>query len=153
MPPIPEPEKAPVLDTLQTSAVAELPQKDESPELDPYRISFADYNSGECEIDGLEKQNGAMALKVLRDVGVYFTDEANFSKNSSNVTEIRNVVNSGVYTQIYKGLEADKEVREIKSIRQKKDVDIRIFFYELESERTFYVLAVRQSHYDTTKTR
>lgn len=155
MPPIPEPRESSRLNTLLTDAVAELPSEEEAPEVKPFKISFADYKSNECEISsGLTKDNGAVALKVLRDVGVHFTDEANFNKNvSSEVREVKYITRSGDYRNPYRGLDPDKEVREIVCNHLKKKVDFRIFFYTLETERTFYVLAVRQSHYDTTKSK
>jgi hypothetical protein len=159
MPQIPEPgQEAPELESLQTGAVAELPEAQEPPEAIPYKISFEDYKSGECEIDGLNKPNAGVALKLIRDIGINLTDGGNLAASSRFINDIRYIQNQGDYGNLYRGLAQDIEIREIKCKHEnrnkpEKAYDFRLFFYTLDAERTFYVLAVRQSHYDTDKGR
>lgn len=157
MPPIPESSEAPEPELPGTTIVpkeaAEFPKEQEDVEAIPFKISFEDYKNRECQIDGLKKTNAAAVLKIIRDIGVYFTDESNLLANASCIDEILTIVRRGDYLQICKGLEEDIQVKEIKYAHQNRrqpenDVDIRLFFYTLESERTFYVLAVRQDHYN-----
>lgn len=147
---VPEPDK------LESSGVvpkdaAEM-KADDDPEARPFRISLAKYNSKACQIDELGGDNAKAALSTLRDVGLYFTSEMEFSSRSSLDSEIKYVENAGDYSLMYKGLGGeDVDVKEIKIQRQKKGVDFRIFFYSLEFERTFFLIAIRQNHLDTTK--
>ncbi len=151
MPQIPEPENAQTLKSVPVDA-AELSEV-EDPEVLPYKISFVAYNESECEIDGLKRSNAAVALKIVRDIGVRFTDCVSLQKGSVSIDEIKHVVRSGAYKKIYKGLGEDIEVMEIKRVRKDKrdssnDISLRIFFYTLDQERTFYMIAVRETHYN-----
>jgi hypothetical protein len=134
---------------------AELPQEEEAPEVQPFKLSFAKYNPKECEIDGINPHNGKAILTIVRDIGIYFTNEENFTKKSSKDIEIKHVINGGDYKKLYRGLYEDEEVREIKykhSYPKKGiEIDVRLFFCSLEKEKTFYIIAVRESHYDTSK--
>ena len=146
---IPDPGEQEGLDShVIPPTVAELPQEDD-PEILPFKISFAKYNRKECEIDGIDPDYAKAALTTLRDVGVYFTSEDAYAKQSIH-SEIKYVNNDGDYGRLFKGM-GDAEIKEIKFQNQKKKVDGRLFFFTLEKERTFYLVAVRQNHYDTEK--
>lgn len=117
------------------------------PEAIPFSISFARYNQGECQIDGMNKDNAQATLKVLRDVGVYFKNDDSFQRNRAD-TEIKFVIDDGEYADLFKGCR-DEEIREIKLAKPDKSIDVRVFFFTIE--RMFYVIAARATHYDTTK--
>lgn len=55
-----------------------VPQETEGPENKLYRISFEAYKDKECQMDGMGGANAKATLTVLRDVGIYFTDKANY---------------------------------------------------------------------------
>lgn len=139
-------------DPLIPVRAAELPQEDD-PETIPYKISFAKYNAKECQIDGMNDIHTKETLKTLRDIGIYFTSESAYGEHSQLYSEIKYINNDGgEYGRLFKGLgDYDAEVKEIKIVESGKELDMRIFFYALEKVRTFYLIAVRQTHYDTTK--
>ncbi|KKU50249.1 MAG: hypothetical protein UX71_C0002G0220 [Parcubacteria group bacterium GW2011_GWA1_47_10] len=127
-----------------------LPQEDEAPEASPFYMSFIKYKKKECQIDGMTLENSQAALHVMRDVGVHFTNKTNFLSNTSH-TEIKPIKRDGEYKDLYRGLYEDEEVHEIKFIHEKKKQDVRMFFSLLEKEKIFFVIAVRGTHYDTSK--
>ncbi len=131
------------------SAVAELPQAEEAPEISPYKISFAEYKGKECQMDGMTGYNAKATLMILRDVGVYYTSAENFWSKTSIQT--KPIIREGDYRFLYKGLAEDSELKEIKYQHARKGVDIRLFFFTLEKERTFYLVAAKQDHIDTSK--
>jgi len=59
--------------------------------------------------------------------------------------------NNRQYANLYKGLGLDEAVYEIKYVKERKNIDFRLFFTLNETERIFYVVAIREAHYDTTK--
>jgi len=126
-------------------------QQEEAPEVKPFSISFDDqyYKHKECQAHGMSKVNGATALKVIRDIGVYFTDQSNFSQNSLSYLEIKYVHNNGKYERLYKKLDVEDEIYEIKCVRESKSIDFRIFFTLNTLKRVFHVIAIRESHYST----
>lgn len=129
-------------------------QAEEAPEIKPFKISFDDkyYKGSECQAHGMSKENGSCVLKIIRDVGVFFVDKANFLSKTLAGTEIIYVNNNNRhYANLYKGLELDEAVYEIKYVKEHKNIDFRLFFTLNERERIFHVVAIRQAHYDTTK--
>jgi hypothetical protein len=147
---IPEPEKEIVSPNDVPVAAAELPETSEAPEISPYKISFAEYKSDECQMNGMTGPNAKATLQILRDVGVHYTDEENYWSNSDGI-EIKPIIRDGDYLDLYRGLPDDSEIKEIKYQREKKDIDIRLFFFTLEKERTFYLVATKEQHIDTSK--
>jgi len=147
---IPDIEGEKILPDVVPSIVAELPQTEEAPEISPYRISFAEYKEKECQMNGMTGDNAKATLMILRDVGIYYTSEENYWSKASNV-EIKPVARGGDYTVFYRGLAEDSELKEIKYKHLRKSIDIRLFFFTLERERTFYLVAARQDHVDTSK--
>jgi hypothetical protein len=132
--------------------VAELSQEQEGPEVKLYKISFESYNKKECEIDGMDSINAHAALTVLRDVGIYYTSEKEYQSKEKEGVQIIHVERDGDYSVLYKGL-IDEEVYEIKLKKDQKEkkTDIRIFYYTLEPDKIFYVIAAKHTHYDTSK--
>jgi len=150
MPPIPRPDEPEGLEIVPSEA-AELPPVVEEPEVLPYKISFASYKPEECEIDGMRKSNAAVALKIVRDIGTNYRGPK--SSPSRFIDDVKKIVGTGDYQRICNGLAEEIEVQEIKFTRERRkepenSVDLRIFFYTVDTERTFYVLAIRQSHYN-----
>lgn len=129
-----------------------VPESGEAPEVKLYKISFEKYKGGECTINGMDSINAHAALVVLRDVGIYYSDEENYRKNSTQPVVIKYIAPDGEYSVLYKGL-VDEDVYEIKLVKEQKEkqVDIRLFYTTLESEKIFYVIAARHTHYDTSK--
>lgn len=142
-----------VTETLKATSLRE----DVLPEGELFNISFAEYNHKECLVDNIRTENAKPALKILRDIGVYFTDESNFKKHSSSELEIKPVLNLGDYSDLFRGLnhEYHDSVKEIKydkkGHKNKPDIKLRIFFTLLESEKIFYLIAIRDVHYSTDK--
>jgi len=131
------------------STLAQIP----TPEIRPFKISFDKkyYKDKECEAHGISKENGSCALKILRDVGVFFVNQNNFLKETLSSLMIIPVPNDNEYSKLYRGLGDDELISEIKYKQDRKNIDLRIFFTLSEPERTFHVVAIRQSHYKTDK--
>jgi len=125
--------------------VVELPQETEFPETKPYLISFYKYNKKCCEINVLGKNKGNKALSILRDIGTKVCTRADFQKNS---IKNQRVDNSGDYKKLYSKIDEGIEIREL--FLQGTG---RIFYFDIEPERTLYVVAVTENHYETNKVR
>jgi len=131
--------------------VAERPQEEEAPEATPFFISFVKYNEKECQVNGLEKGLAKKALVAFKDIGLALNVFDSFSNFKHQVSKLsfEHVVDGGEYKKIYKGVRdiPDVEIYEGK-IEKKRG---RLFFFILE--KVFYLIAIRDSHYDTTKGR
>src|SRR3989344_7132720 len=94
---------------------AEIPQTAEAPEVKPVLISFERYNSGECQLDGMESKMAKKALRVVRDVGVNIKTESDFQKHLPKL-EVVPIDNNGNYRKLYRGLAdlPDVEIKEVK---------------------------------------
>lgn len=125
--------------------VAELPQDTDTHEGKPYLISFSKYNINCCEIDILGKNKGNRALSILREIGTKVYTRADFQRNN-----IRNerVDNSGDYKKLYNKIDQGIEIREL--FLQNTG---RIFYFDIEPERTLYVVAITENHYEVDKVR
>lgn len=127
---------------------AELPQSTAEPELRPYLISFEKYNSKECEVS-TDNKISRKALETLRDVGVNIRDEGDFAMRLPRMN-ISPVFDQGDYRALFRGLRDNIPDLEMKEIKIERDSG-RLFFYVIN--KVFYVVAIRKSHYDTSKTR
>lgn len=125
--------------------VAELPQETEAPETRPYVISFSKYNERACEISLLNSNKAKKAVQTLKDIGTKIRSQADYQRNSIDRIPVRY---SGGYKKLFNGLAPDIELKELK-LQQ----DARIFYFDLEPERTFYVVAITENHLETEQTR
>lgn len=126
--------------------VAEFQEGDDIPELRPYLISFADYNSKECEISELNASRAKCAISALRDIGTKVTTTTDFQRHGIDRIEVKY---KGEYKKLFKRLSPDVELKELKL----GGGDARIFYYDVEPEKTLYVVAITNSHYETDKVR
>lgn len=126
-------------------AIAELPQETEAPETIPYLISFARYNESVCGISELTSNKARKAVETLKTIGTRIRSEADFQRNYVGRISVRR---EGDYKKLYRGLRDDIDLKEIK-LQQ----DARIFYFDIEPERTFYVVAITQNHLETDKVR
>ena len=126
-------------------AVAELSQETEAPEAVPYVISFARYNESMCEISALNSNKAKKAVETLKTIGTKIRSEADFKKHYVDRMPVRR---EGDYKKLYRGLKDDIDLKEIK-LQQ----EARIFYFDIEPERTFYVVAITQNHLETDKVR
>ena len=127
---------------------AELPQSDIEPELRPYLISFQRYNEKECQVDTMEPKVARKALKVVRDIGINIREEADFQSRLPKLT-IAPVTDAGDYRDLFKGL---RDLPDIDMKEAKVDNNTgRLFFFIIN--KIFHVVAIRDAHYDTSKTR
>ncbi len=118
--------------------VAEIPQKVEAPELEPFLISFANYSKCECGIDNIDQKRARKALKLLRDVGVGIRSEADFEG-----FKIKPISAKGDYKKLYKGLPWDIEIKELFIDSDKG----RIFYFTVQ--RILYLVSITDAHYNT----
>lgn len=125
--------------------VATAPQELEAPEASPYVISFAKYNENMCEISELNSNKARKAVETLKIIGTKIRSRADFQKQFIDQIPVRR---GGEYKKLYRGLENDIDLKEIK-LQQ----DARIFYFDIESERTFCVVAITQNHLETGKVR
>ena len=128
---------------LQT--VAEMPQELEAPEANPYVISFAKYNEKMCEILLLNSNKARKAIEILKTIGTKIRSTADYQRYSVDRLP---VFNKGEYKKLYNGLAEDEELKEVK-LQQ----EARIFYFDIEPERTFYVVAITQNHLEINKIR
>jgi hypothetical protein len=147
---IPDPEGKGGLPKESFGVATESLETVEAPEVTPYKISFARYKEKECQMDSMSGQNARATLKVFKDVGLYYTDEKNYWSKAGPI-EIKHIVRGGDYGDLYRNLSEDTELKEIKYKHDRKEIDIRLFFFTLEVERTFYLVAARHDHIDTGK--
>jgi hypothetical protein len=125
--------------------VAELPQETDALETRPYLISFSKYNDRLCEISLLTSNKARKAVETLKTVGTKIRSQADFQRNSIDRIPVRY---AGEYKKLFNGLSADIELKELK-LQQ----SARIFYFDIEPERTFYVVAITENHLETEQTR
>lgn len=125
--------------------VAELSQDSEAPEGRPYFISFAKYNDKLCEISLLTSNKARRAVETFKTIGTKIRSQADFQRHSIDRIPVQD---KGDYKKLYNGLSSDIQLKEIK-LQQ----DARIFYFDIEPERTFYVVAVTENHLETDKQR
>lgn len=125
--------------------VANLPSELDVPEATPYVISFVKYKENCCEICSLDSNKARKAIEVIKKIGTKVCSEADFRKY--NIGRIP-VYNSGEYKKLYNRLEEDIEIKEIKL-----QADARIFYFDIESRKTLFIVAITQNHLETDKIR
>jgi len=123
----------------------ELPQETEAPEAIPYLISFSKYNNRLCEISDLSSNKAKRAIEMLKTIGTKVRSRADFEKHSIDRLP---VLRRGEYIKLFSGLSSDIELKEIK-LQQ----NARIFYFDIEPDRTLYVVAIRENHFETDKVR
>lgn len=126
-------------------AVAELPQDVQSPEANPYVISFAKYNERLCQINLLNSNKARRALETFKAIGTKIRSSADFQRHHIDQIPVRG---EGDYRRLYNGLGNDIQLREIK-LQQ----NARIFYFDIEPERTLYVVAITENHFETNQVR
>ena len=126
-------------------AVAEIPQEVEAPEVNPYVISFARYNNRMCEISDLNSNKARKAIETFKIIGTKIRSTADYQRYLVDRIPVRC---EGEYQKLYNGLPQDVDVKEIK-LQQ----NARIFYFDIEPERTFYVVAITQNHLETNQVR
>jgi hypothetical protein len=138
--------------TAQTEVTNEIPaevavmsQQVEAPEANPYSISFANYNERMCEISLLNSNKAKRAVETLKTIGMKVRSTADFQRHSIDRIPVRY---DGEYKKLFNGLPNEVELKEIK-LQQ----DARMFYYDIEPERTFYVVAITQNHIETRQVR
>lgn len=147
---IPEPDTGADTSLAIPVTASQVSQDTEDPEAVPYSISFVRYRPDECQITGIGLENAKAALTIFRDVGVHFSSVKEFLSNETSNVEVKNVVRDGAYMTLFSSL-GDEEVKEIKLVERHKNIDLRIFFFSLDTNKTFYVLALKEDHLDTDK--
>jgi hypothetical protein len=125
--------------------VAELSQELESPESNPYLISFAKYNDKMCELSLINNNKAKKAIETLKIIGTKIRSKTDFQRYSIDRIPVRF---EGEYKKLFKGLQDDVELKEIK-LQQKA----RLFYFDIEPDRIMYVVAIRDNHLETDKVR
>jgi len=126
-------------------SVAEMPQEVEAPEANPYVISFAKYNEKMCELAQLGNNKAKRAIENLKTIGTKIRSTADYQRHNVDRIPVRF---EGEYKKLFKGLEDDIELKELK-LQQ----SARVFYFDIEPERTFYVVAITDNHLETDKVR
>ena len=125
--------------------VAELPEEIEAPETRPYFISFSKYNENLCEIQHLTSNKAKKAIETLKKKNKKIHSQTDFQRHSIDRIPVHY---AGEYKKLFNGLSSDIELKEIK-LQQ----SARIFYFDLEPERTFYVVAITENHFETGQVR
>jgi len=128
-----------------SETVKEMPQEIEAPEANPYLISFAKYKEKMCEISLLNSNKARKAIETFKTIGTKIRSTADYERHYVDRIPVRD---EGEYKKLYNGLAEDIELKEIK-LQQ----DARIFYFDIEPDRTFYVVAITQNHLETDKVR
>lgn len=126
-------------------SVAEMPQEVEAPEANPYVISFAKYNDKMCELAQLGNNKAKRVIENMKTIGTKIRSTADYQRHNVDRIPVRC---EGEYKRLFKGLEDDIELKEIK-LQQ----SARVFYFDIEPERTFYVVAITDNHLETDKVR
>jgi len=109
-----------------------------------YVISFSKYNDKMCEIANLSSNKARKTIDILKTIGMKIHSVADFKINNIDRLPVHR---NGEYKMLYNGLSKDIELKEIK-LQQKA----RMFYFDIEDQRTFYVVAIRENHLETDKT-
>lgn len=125
--------------------VAELPQNTEAPESQPYLISFSKYNNALCEISLLNSNKARKAIEMLKTIGTKIRSQVDFQKCFIDRIPVHC---TGAYKKLFSGLSSDIELKELK-LQQ----NARIFYFDIEPEKTLYVVAITENHIETDKIR
>lgn len=140
-------------DSKLPAGTAEISQEQKmDPEVTPYVISFAKYDKkmhkkllGKNKRLLLDKNQANDALEKLIKVGTEVYSNKDFQRKNIDFIPVKR---DGAYKELFRGLEDDIDLREIK-IQGKA----RIFYFVLEVKRTFYVIAITKDHLETDKVR
>lgn len=127
------------------SSVVEFSEETEAPELRPYVISFEKYNHKLCEISDLGKNKGKKALGLLKQIGTEIYCRADFQRKQIRSDGVERL---GAYKVLYNGIAEGVEVRELFL-----QGNARIFYFDIEPERTLYIVAIKENHFEIGKTR
>jgi hypothetical protein len=125
--------------------VAEIPQEGEEPEATPYLISFVNYKDKLCEIPLLDRGKAQKALEALKTIGTKIYSEKDYQRVPFAK---RYIANAGDYAKLYSGLPEDTDIFE-----HKLSQTACVFFYDIESKRTCYIVTITQNHLETDKVR
>ncbi len=126
-------------------SVAEMPQAIEAPEAVPYVISFAKYNEKMCELSQLNNNKAKRIVEIFKTIGTKVCSTTDYQRHLVGRIPVRR---EGEYKKLFRGLEDDIELKEIK-LQQKA----RVFYFDIEPDRTFYVVAITENHLETDKVR
>ena len=98
-----------------------------------------------CELDLLGNNKGKKAIEIIKTIGTKIRSISDYQRYSIDRLP---VFYKGDYKKLFNGLRDDIELKEIK-LQQ----DARIFYFDIEPERTFYIVAITENHLETDKTR
>ncbi|MBU2491286.1 MAG: hypothetical protein KJ571_01575 [Bacteroidetes bacterium] len=126
-------------------SVTQLPSDQESDETKPYVFSFEKYNKRLCEIESLHGNRSIKVLSTIKDVGMKLYTFEDFRNLKFTIQPIYNL---GEYQKLFKGLDNDIELYEIKLTGSD-----RIFFFLIESVKTIYIVAIKGNHFEIGKNR
>lgn len=126
-------------------SVAEMPQAIEAPEAIPYVISFAKYNEKMCQLSQLNNNKAKKIVEIFKTIGTKVCSTADYQRYSVDRIPVRY---DGEYKKLFSGLKDDIELKEIK-LQQKA----RVFYFDIEPNRTFYIVAITENHFETDKVR
>jgi hypothetical protein len=126
-------------------SVTTMPQGVEAPEAKPNDISFVNYNNRMCEIEQLDRNKAKKAIQTFKTIGTKIHSLKDYQRHAVDRIPVSY---DGDYKKLFSGLPQDVELKEIK-LQEKA----RIFYYDIEPERTFYVVAITQNHLETDKVR
>lgn len=138
----------PIIETITQEIpqnAAELSSESEAPEAKPYVISFENYNKKLCELKCLGKNKAKKALEIIKEIGTKVCCSTDFQRYSIDRIPVDN---SGDYRRLFNKIPEDAELKEIKL-----QEDARIFYYDLEPERKFFIVAITENHFETDKVR
>ena len=126
-------------------SMASIPRGMEAPETTPYVISFAKYSDKVCEISLLNSNKARRAIENLKKIGTEVRSAGDFQRHSIDRIPVKE---KGNYKKLFNGLKDDIELKELK-LQQAA----RIFYFDIEPERTLYVVAITNNHLETNKNR
>jgi hypothetical protein len=93
----------------------------------------------------LSSNKAKKAIESLKKIGTQVKTQADFQRHSIDRYP---VYRSGDYKKLFSGLSEDIELKELK-LQQ----DARIFYFDIEPDRTLYIVAITENHLETDKQR
>ncbi len=115
-----------------------------------YRVSFSKYNTdSRWDIkQNLKIQDAKKALVVLNIIGTKVRSTGDLNGDIFGKEVKKKITRKGEYLKLYQGLSKDTELREIKL-----SDEARLFYFDIESAKTFYVVVIATGHLETNKNR
>lgn len=101
-----------------------------------FKISFEKYKENHCEFKNLDKSSYKKALKWMKEVSVYTSQEDVYRYGQGG-----DIKNAGNYSFLFQGLSDDADIKEFYLVG-----DNRIFYYIDDAKKIINCLLFKNTH-------